>query len=136
MLDKHFDFIEEEKRIYSTQEKNGAFKAGAGPRHHNENFSIMIPPPNVTGSLHMGHALNNTLQDIIVRRKRMQGFNVLWQVGCDHAGIATQSLVEKNLAKENIKRTDMSREAFITKYEWKEKSGDTPCVSCAIRSKL
>ena len=86
----------------------------------------MIPPPNVTGSLHMGHALNNTLQDILVRRKRMQGYDVLWQVGCDHAGIATQSLVELQLDAEGKKRSDMTRDEFIQRvWKWKEESGGT-----------
>src|SRR5580704_949365 len=87
-------------------------------------YCIVIPPPNVTGVLHMGHALNNTLQDILVRFKRMQGFNVLWLPGMDHAGIATQLVVERQLAKEGIKREIIGREKFVEKvWEWKEKSG-------------
>jgi len=87
-------------------------------------FSIVIPPPNVTGMLHMGHALNNTLQDIIIRYKRMQGYNALWMPGMDHAGIATQNVVEQELAKEGISRHDLGREKFIEKvWEWKEKYG-------------
>ena len=91
-----------------------------------KNFSICIPPPNVTGSLHMGHALNNTIQDILIRYHRMNGYNTLWQPGTDHAGIATQMVVERNLAKENIYRKDLTREQFIEKvWEWKEESGST-----------
>lgn len=88
-------------------------------------FSIVIPPPNVTGSLHMGHALNNTLQDILVRYKRMKGFNALWVPGTDHAGIATQNVVERELKKEGKKRQDLGRDKFIERvWEWKKKSGD------------
>ena len=87
-------------------------------------FSIVIPPPNVTGMLHMGHALNNTLQDVIIRYKRMQGYNALWMPGMDHAGIATQNVVEQELAKEGISRHDLGREKFIERvWEWKEKYG-------------
>src|SRR6185436_326333 len=83
-----------------------------------------IPPPNVTGSLHIGHALNETLQDLIARFKRMQGFNVLWLPGTDHAGIATQMVVERMLAKEGVKREALGREKFLEKvWEWKAKSG-------------
>src|SRR5581483_3965378 len=89
-------------------------------------FSMVIPPPNVTGSLHVGHALNNTLQDILARWKRMSGFNVLWVPGMDHAGIATQNVVERQLAKEGIDRRTLGREAFIQKvWEWKRSSGGT-----------
>lgn len=89
-------------------------------------FSVVIPPPNVTGSLHMGHALNNTIQDVIVRRKRMQGFSTLWLPGTDHAGIATQNKVEQQLAKEGKTRQDLGREEFIKKvWQWKEKYGNT-----------
>ena len=91
-----------------------------------KNFSICIPPPNVTGSLHMGHALNNTIQDILIRYHRMNGYNTLWQPGTDHAGIATQMVVERNLAEENVYRKDLTREQFIEKvWEWKEQSGST-----------
>ena len=97
MLEKTYDAASVEPRIYETWEKAEAFKAGAGAKDGAPAFSIVIPPPNVTGSLHMGHALNNTLQDILVRWKRMQGFDVLWQPGTDHAGIATQMVVEREL---------------------------------------
>ena len=89
-------------------------------------FSLVIPPPNVTGSLHMGHMLEHTLIDIIVRWKRMQGCNTLWLPGTDHAGIATQMVVERQLAEQNIKRRDLGREKFEEKvWEWKAQSGDT-----------
>ncbi|MEK6647463.1 MAG: valine--tRNA ligase [Candidatus Firestonebacteria bacterium] len=91
-----------------------------------QSFSIVIPPPNVTGFLHMGHALNTTLQDVLIRYKRMQGFNTLWLPGTDHAGIATQNVVEKYLAKKGVTRNDLGREKFIERvWEWKEKYGDT-----------
>ena len=112
-----------EREIYENWVEQGCFK----PTYNfDKNFSICIPPPNVTGSLHMGHALNNTIQDILVRYHRMNGFNTLWQPGTDHAGIATQMVVERNLEKENIFRKDLSREEFIKKvWEWKEYSGST-----------
>ena len=112
-----------ESEIYQNWIDQGCFK----PTYNfDKNFSICIPPPNVTGSLHMGHALNNTIQDILVRYHRMNGFNTLWQPGTDHAGIATQMVVERNLEKENIFRKDLSREEFIEKvWEWKDYSGST-----------
>ena len=112
-----------ESEIYQNWIDQGCFKPSY---KFDKNFSICIPPPNVTGSLHMGHALNNTIQDILVRYHRMNGFNTLWQPGTDHAGIATQMVVERNLEKENIFRKDLSREEFIEKiWEWKEYSGST-----------
>jgi len=112
-----------EREIYENWVEQGCFK----PTYNfDKNFSICIPPPNVTGSLHMGHALNNTIQDILVRYHRMNGFNTLWQPGTDHAGIATQMVVERNLEKENIFRKDLSRDEFIKKvWDWKEYSGST-----------
>ncbi|MGR3394922.1 class I tRNA ligase family protein, partial [Pseudooceanicola nanhaiensis] len=89
-MDKTFDAAEAEDRIYRAWDEAGAFAAGANAKPGKPAFSIMIPPPNVTGSLHMGHAFNNTLQDILIRWKRMQGYDTLWQPGTDHAGIATQ----------------------------------------------
>src|SRR6204780_945617 len=89
-------------------------------------FTIVIPPPNVTGILHMGHALNNTLQDILVRYKRMNGFEALWMPGTDHAGIATQNVVEKQLAKEGKTRQDLGRDGFLKRlWLWKQEYGDT-----------
>ena len=126
-LEKTFDTASAEKRIYNTWEADKAFAAGANARADAETFSIMIPPPNVTGALHVGHAFNNTLQDILIRWHRMQGHDTLWQPGTDHAGIATQLQVEKMLAAEgNESRAEMGREAFIEKvWEWKEKYGAT-----------
>lgn len=125
-MEKKFDAAAAEAAIYEKWESAGAFRAGANAREGAESFCIMIPPPNVTGSLHMGHAFNNTLQDILVRWHRMRGFDVLWQPGQDHAGIATQMVVERELAKEGLDRREMGREAFLEKvWEWKEKSGDT-----------
>ncbi len=124
-MEKNFDAARSEAAIFAKWEAAGAFRAGANASRA-ETYSIMIPPPNVTGSLHMGHAFNNTLQDILIRWKRMQGYDTLWQPGQDHAGIATQMVVERELAKEGQKRTDMGRAAFLEKvWEWKEKSGDT-----------
>ena len=114
-------------RIYARWEQNDCFKAGANAKPGAETFCIVIPPPNVTGSLHMGHALNNTLQDILVRWKRMQGYDTLWQPGTDHAGIATQMVVERKLAADgNASRREMGRKAFVDKvWEWKQESGGT-----------
>ena len=98
-MDKTFNAAEAEARIYAAWEKAGAFRAGANAKPGAEPFSIMIPPPNVTGVLHVGHAFNNTLQDVLTRWHRMRGFDTLWQPGTDHAGIATQMVVERELAK-------------------------------------
>ncbi len=125
-LDKTFDAAEAESRLYKAWEEAGCFKAGANAKPEASTYCIMIPPPNVTGVLHMGHAFNNTLQDILIRWKRMQGFDTLWQPGTDHAGIATQMVVERELAKDGKKRTDFSRPDFLAKiWEWKEQSGGT-----------
>ncbi|WP_159964321.1 valine--tRNA ligase [Profundibacterium mesophilum] len=125
-MDKTFDAANAEARLYEAWEKAGCFVAGAGARRA-ETFSIVIPPPNVTGSLHMGHAFNNTLQDILVRWHRMRGFDTLWQPGQDHAGIATQMVVERKLAAEGQPpRRELGREKFLEKvWEWKEESGGT-----------
>jgi valyl-tRNA synthetase len=126
-MEKNFDAAEAEPRLYRMWEEAGAFKAGANARPGAESFCIMIPPPNVTGALHVGHAFNNTLQDILIRWHRMQGHDTLWQPGQDHAGIATQLQVEKKLrAESNLRRTDMSREDFLGKvWEWKGQYGNT-----------
>jgi len=127
MLDKTYDATSVEPRIARKWDEANAFAAGAGAREGEDAYCIVIPPPNVTGSLHMGHALNNTLQDILIRFERMRGKDVLWQPGMDHAGIATQMVVERKLAEEgNIRRTEMGREAFLEKvWEWKAESGGT-----------
>ena len=103
-MDKTFDAKNAEPRISETWDKAKAFAAGANAKPGAETFSIMIPPPNVTGNLHMGHAFNNTLQDILVRWHRMRGFDTLWQPGTDHAGIATQNVVERDLAGQQVER--------------------------------
>ena len=100
-----------EDKIYAYWEKNKLFK----PQKNSKKFSIVIPPPNVTGSLHMGHALNNSIQDFLVRYYRMNNYETLWQPGTDHAGIATQALVERKLEKENLSKIDLGREKFIEK---------------------
>ncbi|MDH4414833.1 MAG: valine--tRNA ligase, partial [Rhizobium sp.] len=126
MLEKTYDSAAVEPKIAKAWEEAEAFRAGANAKPGEDTFTIVIPPPNVTGSLHMGHALNNTLQDIMVRFERMRGKDVLWQPGMDHAGIATQMVVERKLAENgsNITRRDLGREAFIDKvWEWKEESG-------------
>ena len=125
-MDKTFNAQDAEARIYAKWEEAGAFKAGANASRE-DTFCVMIPPPNVTGALHVGHAFNNTIQDILVRWHRMRGFDTLWQPGQDHAGIATQLMVEKELAKTGQpKRTEMGREAFLEKvWEWKGKYGQT-----------
>ncbi|MBI2494694.1 MAG: valine--tRNA ligase [Candidatus Rokubacteria bacterium] len=113
-----------EARWYPVWEARGYFRGDASSTK--KPFSIVIPPPNVTGSLHMGHALDNTLQDIVVRMKRMDGFNTLWQPGTDHAGIATQVVVERQLAAEGRTKDDLGREAFLERvWQWKEESGGT-----------
>ena len=110
-----------ENKIYSYWEKKGLFK----PKKNKKKYSIVIPPPNVTGSLHMGHALNNTIQDLLIRFHRMNNFETLWQPGTDHAGIATQALVERKLESENIDKQSIGREAFIKKvWDWKKEYGD------------
>ncbi|TDR93260.1 valine--tRNA ligase [Enterovirga rhinocerotis] len=127
MIDKTFDPTSVEARISARWEEAGAFRAGRADRGEGEPFCIVIPPPNVTGSLHMGHALNNTVQDILCRFERMRGRDVLWQVGTDHAGIATQMVVERQLAAAKAPdRRSMGREAFIEHvWKWKEESGGT-----------
>ncbi|RKQ71743.1 valyl-tRNA synthetase [Litorimonas taeanensis] len=126
MLESKFDPKEAEKRLYKMWEDSGAFKPRAAKETDtkDDNFSIVIPPPNVTGSLHMGHAVNNTIQDILVRYNRMKGKAVLWQPGTDHAGIATQMVVERKLAAEGKARKDMTREEFLGHvWNWKAESG-------------
>ena len=119
-LDKFFDFLKDEKNLYSQWEQSNCFK----PKKGGEPYSIMMPPPNVTGSLHMGHALTFTIQDILIRYHRMKGMEVLWQAGTDHAGIATQMVVERKLSESNLDRRSLGREKFIEKvWEWKKESG-------------
>ena len=121
-IEKSYEHNEYEKKWYDFWEKNNFFKANHDAS--GEPFCIVIPPPNVTGTLHIGHALNNTLQDIVIRYKKMRGFNVLWQPGTDHAGIATQNVVEKNLASKGENRHDIGREKFIEiVWEWKKQYG-------------
>ncbi|WP_144574048.1 valine--tRNA ligase [Agrobacterium sp. DE0009] len=125
MLEKTYDSASVEPKIAKAWDEANAFRAGANAKPGAETFTIVIPPPNVTGSLHMGHALNNTLQDILVRFERMRGKDVLWQPGMDHAGIATQMVVERKLMEQQLPgRRDMGREAFVEKvWEWKAESG-------------
>jgi valyl-tRNA synthetase len=127
MIDKTYQPAEVEGRIYRTWEQAGAFRAGRPERATAAPYSIVIPPPNVTGSLHMGHALNNTLQDVLCRFERMRGKDVLWQPGTDHAGIATQMVVERQLMERQEKsRRDMGRPEFLNRvWAWKEESGGT-----------
>jgi valyl-tRNA synthetase len=125
MIEKTYDAAAIEPRIAELWEKADAFRAGSGARAGADPFSIVIPPPNVTGSLHIGHALNNTLQDILARHQRMLGRNVLWQPGMDHAGIATQMVVERQLMeRQQPNRRAMGRDAFVERvWRWKEESG-------------
>ncbi|MGL4208554.1 MAG: class I tRNA ligase family protein, partial [Candidatus Adiutrix sp.] len=121
-LDKNFNHIEAESRIYKWWEDSGFFTAN--PENQGDPFVIVIPPPNITGNLHMGHALDNTLQDILTRYHRMMGRNTVWIPGTDHAGIATQNVVEKALAAQGIKREDLGREKFVEKvWQWKKEYG-------------
>src|SRR5215203_6054254 len=122
MLDKTYDPSEIEPRLYEGWERAGAF--ACDPASNAAPYTIMIPPPNVTGSLHMGHALTFTVQDALVRYHRMAGRDALWQPGTDHAGIATQMVVERQLAESGTNRRDMGREAFVARvWAWKEQSG-------------
>jgi valyl-tRNA synthetase len=119
---KKYNHLVEEKKISNFWIKNGCFKPKKGK--YRKTFSVVIPPPNVTGRLHMGHALNNSLQDVLVRFNRMKGLETLWQPGTDHAGIATQAIVEKNLIKDGLNKNNLGREKFIQRvWQWKEESG-------------
>ncbi len=127
-MDKVYAPAEIERRIYERWESHGWF----APSGHGAPYCIMIPPPNVTGTLHMGHAFQHTLMDVLSRYHRMGGEQVLWQPGTDHAGIATQMVVERQLNAEGIKRTDLSREAFLERvWQWKGQSGGT--ISAQMR---
>ncbi len=124
MLDKTYRPAEVEARLYPIWEASGAFAADADAKARP--YSIMMPPPNVTGSLHMGHALNHTLQDILIRFQRMRGLDALWQPGTDHAGIATQMVVERQMAAEKLTRHDLGRDKFMERvWAWKAESGGT-----------
>lgn len=127
MAMEKFNAAKAEDRLYKAWEAAGCFTAGANAKPGASSYCIMIPPPNVTGVLHMGHAFNNTLQDILVRWHRMRGFDTLWQAGTDHAGIATQMVVERQLAEtQQPRRIELGREKFLEKvWEWKERSGGT-----------
>ncbi|MCB5255668.1 MAG: class I tRNA ligase family protein, partial [Candidatus Cloacimonetes bacterium] len=120
-IKKTYSPQEIEDRWYSFWESAGYF----APQGEGEPFTVLIPPPNVTGILHMGHVLNNTLQDVVVRYQRMQGRPTLWLPGVDHAGIATQNMVEKDLAKEGKSRHEIGREALLERiWAWKHEKGD------------
>src|SRR5918993_6025411 len=122
MLDKGFEHSKVDPKWYAFWESTGAF--AARPDSDRPRFSMALPPPNVTGSLHIGHALDHTYQDGLARLHRMRGFEVLWLPGMDHAGIATQNVVERELAKEGKTRFDLGREAFVERvWAWKAESG-------------
>src|ERR1700750_2202038 len=127
MIEKNYQPGDIEGRMSLLWEDARAFRAGRPERCDAKTFTIIIPPPNVTGSLHMGHALNNTLQDVLCRFERMRGKDVLWQPGTDHAGIATQMVVERQLMERQLPgRREMGREAFLKRvWEWKAESGGT-----------
>src|SRR5437868_11740409 len=127
MIEKTYQPADIESRIAKLWEDTGAFKAGRPERRDAKSYTIVIPPPNVTGSLHMGHALNNTLQDILCRFERMRGRDVLWQPGTDHAGIATQMVVERQmLERQEPNRRVLGREKFLEKvWAWKAEAGGT-----------
>ena len=121
-MDKTYQPHAIETSWYQTWEQNNYF----APQGSGEPYTIMIPPPNVTGSLHMGHGFNNAIMDALIRFRRMQGRNTLWQPGTDHAGIATQMVVERQLGAQGVSRHDLGREKFLEKvWEWKEQSGGT-----------
>jgi valyl-tRNA synthetase len=122
-IQKKYDPKQVETKWYEYWEENDLFEVD--PNSGREPFCIIMPPPNVTGQLHMGHALQDTIQDMLIRLKRMQGFESHWQPGKDHAGIATQNVVEKQLAEEGTARQDLGRDKFIERvWEWKEKFGN------------
>jgi len=124
-LSKSYNPKETEDKIYKLWQKSGFFNPDNLPKRHKKQYSIVIPPPNVTGKLHMGHTLNAIVQDSLIRRKRMQGFKTLWIPGTDHGGIATQNVIEKQLRKQGLTRFDLGREKFIKKvWEWKKEYGN------------
>src|SRR6478736_7992767 len=125
MIEKNYQPADIEGRMSQIWEESGAFRAGRPERKDASTFTVVIPPPNVTGSLHMGHALNNTLQDVLVRFERMRGRDVLWQPGMDHAGIATQMVVERQLMeRQEPSRRELGRDAFVERiWQWKDESG-------------
>ncbi|MEM8605701.1 MAG: valine--tRNA ligase [Myxococcota bacterium] len=123
-IPKHYAPTESEGRWYEFWERSGFFEASEDPDDRRETYTLAIPPPNVTGSLHMGHACRTTFEDVLCRHKRMQGYNTLWMPGIDHAGIATQVVVERQLKKEGLTRHDLGRKAFVERvWQWKEQSG-------------
>ena len=125
MIPKTYNPKKTEDRIYRLWLKSGFFNPDKLPGVRKQTYTIVLPPPNVTGSLHMGHALNATVQDILIRRKRMQGYRTLWLPGTDHAGIATQNVVEKQLRIEGKTRFDLGKEKLIKRiWQWKDKYGD------------
>src|SRR5215217_4793273 len=123
-MDKSYNPRDIEQRLYERWERNGWF--APRPGGSGESYCIMIPPPNVTGTLHMGHAFQHTLMDALTRYHRMRGYNTLWQPGTDHAGIATQIVVERQLEAQGTSRREIGREAFVERvWQWKEQSGST-----------
>ena len=129
-LSKKYNPKEFENKWYSFWEKENLLSAD--DKSSKEKYVIMIPPPNVTGILHMGHGLNNTIQDILIRYKKLKGFNTLWVPGTDHAGIATQNVVEKQLKKEGKSRYDLGREEFV-KRTWKVKDEHHKTITAQLR---
>src|ERR687894_3090306 len=123
-IPKTYDPKQAEERHYANWETQGCFAPEINRDPHAPVYSIVIPPPNVTGSLHMGHALQHTLMDVLTRFKRMRGYRTLWVIGTDHAGISTQLMVSRELKKEGLTRHDLGREKFVERvWEWKHKSG-------------
>lgn len=121
------NFNEDDKKVFLEWQTAGYFARTPGfGKHANESFTVVIPPPNITGKLHMGHALNDAIQDSIIRRARMQGYQTRWILGTDHAGIATQTKVDKHLAEQGINRREIGREKFIEAcQEWRREYGTT-----------
>ena len=123
-LPKAYEPADVEPRWYEFWQSEGVFRASVDPDDQRPAYVIALPPPNVNGSLHMGHALMGTLEDALIRHQRMRGLNTLWQPGIDHAGIATQTVVERQLRRENLSRHDLGREKFLERvWQWKEQSG-------------
>ena len=122
---KPYDPKEVEEKIYRLWEQSGYFNPDNLPKGNGKTYTILIAPPNITGSLHMGHALENTISDTLIRFHRMRGYKTLWLPGTDHAGIATQNAVEKELKKQGLSRHDLGKEEFLKKiWEWREKYGN------------
>ena len=122
-MEKRYSAQETEERIYHQWEEKGLFNPDHLPGDGKKSYTIVLPPPNITGALHIGHALNASIQDVLIRKRRMEGYRTLWVPGVDHAGIAAQNVIEKQLKKEGLGRDDIGKEKLIQRvWDWKEKN--------------